>query len=67
MVVYGLRYLLETYLLRQWTVDDVEKADKFYRLLITALTNVGSQAWTPSFWREGLLLGQFPWDEGIAM
>ena len=26
MVVYGIRYLLETYLLRQWTVDDVEKA-----------------------------------------
>lgn len=31
MVVYGIRYILETYLLRQWTVEDVEKADKFYR------------------------------------
>lgn len=31
MVAYGIRYLLETYLLRQWTVDDVEKAAKFYR------------------------------------
>ena len=31
MVVYGIRYLLETYLHRQWTVEDVEKADKFYR------------------------------------
>ena len=31
MVVYGIRYLLETYLHRQWTIEDVEKADKFYR------------------------------------
>ena len=31
MVVYGLRYLLQTYLHRQWTIEDVEKADKFYR------------------------------------
>ena len=31
MVVYGIRYLLETYLLRHWTVDDVEKAALFYR------------------------------------
>ena len=31
MVVYGIRYLLETYLHRQWTTEDVEKADKFYR------------------------------------
>ena len=36
MVVYGIRYLLETYLLRQWTVEDVEKAAKFYRLVFTA-------------------------------
>lgn len=31
LVVYGIRYLLETYLLRQWTVGDVEKAAIFYR------------------------------------
>ena len=31
MVVYGIRYLLETYLHRQWTIEDVEKADNFYR------------------------------------
>lgn len=31
IVFYGLRYLLETYLLQQWTLEDVEKCDKFYR------------------------------------
>ena len=31
MIVYGLRYLLQTYLHRQWTREDVERADKFYR------------------------------------
>lgn len=36
MVVYGIRYLLETYLHRQWTIEDVEKADKFYRFGIFA-------------------------------
>ena len=34
MVVYGIRYLLETYLHRQWTIEDVEKADKFYRFAL---------------------------------
>ena len=37
MVVYGLRYLLEMYLHRQWTIEDVEKADKFYRCGLSAL------------------------------
>ncbi|CAL8467658.1 g7196 [Coccomyxa elongata] len=31
LVFYGLRYILETYLLRQWTLEDVEKSEKFYR------------------------------------
>jgi len=31
LVFYGLRYLLETYLLRQWTLEDVEKSEKFFR------------------------------------
>lgn len=31
IVFYGLRYILETYLLRQWTREDVEKSEKFYR------------------------------------
>jgi len=29
-VYYGIRYLVETYLNRQWTKEDVEKAEKFY-------------------------------------
>ena len=43
MVVYGIRYLLETYLLRQWTVRDVEMAAKFYRSVLAAIS--GAQ-WT---------------------
>ena len=31
MVFFGMRYILENYLLRQWTVEDVEKSEKFYR------------------------------------
>lgn len=31
MVVWGLRYVLENYVMRQWTVEDVERADIFYR------------------------------------
>jgi nicotinamide phosphoribosyltransferase len=31
LIFYGLRYTLENYLLRQWTVQDVECADKFFR------------------------------------
>ena len=37
MVVYGIRYLLETYLLRQWTVRDVEMAAKFYRSVLATI------------------------------
>ena len=31
LVWYGLRYIVENYLLRQWTVEDVERADLFFR------------------------------------
>ena len=30
VLFYGLRYILETYLYRQWTVDEVERASKFF-------------------------------------
>lgn len=30
-VFYGIRYLVENYLNHQWTHEDVEKADRFYR------------------------------------
>jgi hypothetical protein len=31
IVFYGLRYLLENYVGRRWTVEDVDKADLFYK------------------------------------
>ncbi|GMH45188.1 hypothetical protein BSKO_13145 [Bryopsis sp. KO-2023] len=30
LVWHGLRYILETFVQRQWTLDDLEKASKFY-------------------------------------
>jgi nicotinamide phosphoribosyltransferase len=30
IVFYGIRYLVETYLNHQWTVEDVERAELFY-------------------------------------
>lgn len=30
LVFYGIRYIVENYLSRQWTLEDVEKCDKFY-------------------------------------
>jgi nicotinic acid phosphoribosyltransferase len=30
-VFYGIRYFIETYLYKQWTVQDVEQADIFYK------------------------------------
>ena len=38
IVFYGLRYILETYLLRQWTVDDVEKSAIFYQCVLRSST-----------------------------
>ncbi|KAF6250455.1 Quinolinate phosphoribosyl transferase [Scenedesmus sp. NREL 46B-D3] len=31
ILVYGLRYILENYVMRPWTADDVEKADVFFK------------------------------------
>ena len=31
LVFYGIRYFVETYLYKQWTVEDVDAADKFYK------------------------------------
>jgi nicotinamide phosphoribosyltransferase len=31
ILVYGLRYILENYVMRPWTADDVEKADIFFK------------------------------------
>jgi len=31
LVFFGMRYIIETYLNKRWTIDDVEKADKFYK------------------------------------
>ena len=31
IVSYGIRYLIENYVSRQWTMTDVEMADAFYR------------------------------------
>lgn len=34
MVVWGLRYILENYVMRQWTEEDVERADIFFRWVV---------------------------------
>ncbi|GFH17265.1 uncharacterized protein HaLaN_13859, partial [Haematococcus lacustris] len=31
MVAYGIRYLIENYIAKQWTMQDIENADTFYR------------------------------------
>lgn len=31
MLVYGIRYIVENYVCRQWTEADVFKADLFYK------------------------------------
>lgn len=31
MVSYGIRYVIEHYINKQWTLEDVEKADIFYK------------------------------------
>ena len=31
LVFYGMRYIVESYLMRRWTRDDVETASRFYR------------------------------------
>ena len=41
LVWYGLRYIVENYLLRQWTVEDVERADLFFRYVMTLCSVAG--------------------------
>jgi nicotinamide phosphoribosyltransferase len=31
MVAYGIRYLIENYIAKQWTMQDIEEADRFYK------------------------------------
>lgn len=31
MVSYGIRYLVENYVSRQWTMQDIDQAERFYR------------------------------------
>lgn len=31
MVSYGMRYLVENYIAKPWTMEDVEMAEAFYR------------------------------------
>ncbi len=31
IVTYGLRYFIEQYVSKRWTLDDVERADAFFR------------------------------------
>jgi hypothetical protein len=30
LVFYGIRYIIETWVNKQWTMEDVEKAEKFF-------------------------------------
>jgi nicotinamide phosphoribosyltransferase len=31
IVAYGIRYLIENYIAKQWTLEDVERADVFFK------------------------------------
>eukprot|EP00955_Chlamydomonas_euryale_P114302 366268-Chlamydomonas_euryale.AAC.2 len=31
MLFYGIRYIVEEYVSKQWTMEDVERADQFYK------------------------------------
>ena len=31
IVAYGIRYLIDNYIAKQWTMEDVERADLFYK------------------------------------
>jgi hypothetical protein len=48
MVVWGLRYVLENYVMRQWTVEDVERADIFYRYSREAAVRTAKKAAEPA-------------------
>ena len=31
IVAYGIRYIIDNYVAKQWTMEDVERADLFYK------------------------------------
>ena len=31
IVAYGIRYIIENYVAKRWTMEDVERADLFYK------------------------------------
>jgi nicotinamide phosphoribosyltransferase len=31
IVAYGIRYIIENYIAKRWTMEDVERADLFYK------------------------------------
>jgi len=31
IVAYGIRYLIDNYIAKRWTMEDVERADLFYK------------------------------------
>ena len=31
IVSYGIRYIIDNYISKQWTLEDVERADLFYK------------------------------------
>jgi len=45
MVVWGLRYILENYVMRQWTVEDVERADIFFRCASNYTQSMNARIW----------------------
>jgi hypothetical protein len=36
LVSYGIRYLVENYIAKRWTMEDVEMADAFYKYVVHA-------------------------------
>jgi hypothetical protein len=44
MVIWGLQYILENYVIRQWTEEDVERADVFYRYAAASTDLLGLDA-----------------------
>lgn len=44
MVVWGLRYILENYVMRQWTEEEVERAALFYRCVCCVWCCTGAAA-----------------------
>lgn len=40
IVSYGLRYFIEQYVSKRWTLEDVERADAFYRCALPGMSRV---------------------------